>query len=75
MRASDKCSRLTFIEADPSHPMFPLLMLYIVTLTYIFNVPKFLKIIKYLIIWKTVRARAKMLRMSFMQVDIRYQTA
>ena len=38
MRASEKCSRTTFIEVDTSHRMRPLRLLYIMTLTYIFKV-------------------------------------
>ena len=49
------------------HQMAPLRMLYIVTLTYIFNATQFLEIIIFNI-WKAVRARKKMMK-SFIEVN------
>ena len=57
VRASERCSSTTFIEADTSHRISPLRMLYIVTLTYIFKITKFLDII--FIVWKMKRAMHK----------------
>ena len=45
VRASGKCSSMTFIEIDIGQQMVPLRMLYTVTLTYIFKITNFLEII------------------------------
>ena len=42
MRASEICSNTSIIDVDIGHRMAPLRTLYIVTLTYIFKVTKFL---------------------------------
>ena len=68
VRASKKYSSTTFIEVDTSHWMALLRMLFIVTLTYVFKV----KLFKWLL-WQA-SASTKMLLMTFMQIDICYQT-
>ena len=73
MKASEKCSSTTIIVVEIRHRMAPLRMLYIVILSYIFKVNKFLKIIYN--IWKTVRASEQFSSTTFIEVDIRYQIA
>ena len=45
VRAIEKCSIKTFRKVDTNHPMALIRRLYVVTLTYIFKVTKFLEYI------------------------------